>query len=87
MTEALFSINHDGQLMSATYYSITPETMERKLLSKELIAEVLQRASKRKSKSWNFVHENVAVEITKNTNIKLNLSSVGISPNGDLLLW
>gem|GEM_PF-3702233 len=51
--------------MSATYYSITPETMEHKLLSEDLIEEVLQRASKGKSKAWNFVHENVAVEITK----------------------
>ena len=51
--------------MSATYYTITPETMERKLLSEELIGEVLQRASKRKSKAWNFNHEDVAVEITK----------------------
>ena len=65
MTEALFSINYDGQLMSTTYFTITSETMERKLLSDELIVEVLQRASKRKSKAWNFVHENVAVEITK----------------------
>jgi hypothetical protein len=65
MTEALFSINHEGQLMSATYYSITSETLERKLLSDELIGEVLQRASKRKSKAWNFNHEDVTIEIIK----------------------
>ncbi|HUU05512.1 MAG TPA: hypothetical protein VMZ49_06480 [Patescibacteria group bacterium] len=46
-----------GQIMSATYYTITPETMEKKLLSEELIGEVLQRASKKKSKAWNFAHE------------------------------
>ena len=43
MTEALFQINNDGQLMSSTFYTVTQETLKKKLLSDELIEEVIRR--------------------------------------------
>lgn len=63
MTEALFSINDNGLLMSATYYTITSETMERKLLTDELIAEVIQRVIEKNLKNWKFVFNDLQVEI------------------------
>jgi len=45
MTEDLFSINNDGRPMSATGYTITSETIKRKLLSDELIIEVWRRVN------------------------------------------
>lgn len=43
MTEVLFLINNAGKLISARYHTITLETMERKILSEELINEVIRR--------------------------------------------
>lgn len=72
MTEALFSINHDGQLMSATYYTITPETLGRKLLSDELIGEVLRRVIEPDNKGWNFFFEDLQIEILKRHEYKID---------------
>jgi hypothetical protein len=47
MTEVLFSINNAGKMISARYYTITWETMEKKILSEELIDEVIRRVIKR----------------------------------------
>lgn len=65
MTEALFSINNDGQLMSAAYYTITPETLERKLFFKELIKEVLRRTNEQDCKEWNFILDDLKIEILR----------------------
>jgi hypothetical protein len=45
MTEALFSITPAGELISARYYTITRETLDRKIITDELIDEILQRCS------------------------------------------
>jgi hypothetical protein len=65
MTEVLFAINLKGELISARYYSITKETLEKKLLSDELLIEVLHRAKAPEGKDWNFRFEDIEVEILK----------------------
>jgi len=59
MTEALFQINNDGQLMSSTFYTITQETLKRKLLSDGLIEEVIRRVIKLDQKEWSFSFEDL----------------------------
>lgn len=71
MTEALFSINNDGQLMGTRYYTITPETLKRKLLSDELIDEVIRRVIERDRKDWKFSFEDIQVEILKKHDYKI----------------
>jgi len=71
MTEALFAINNDGQLISATYYTITPETLERKLLTEELINEVISRVIEQDCKNWSFIFEDLRVEILKKLKYKI----------------
>ena len=71
MTEALFSINNTGKLCSALYYTITAETLERELISDELIKEVLRRSSDQERKDWNFTLEDLQVEIIKKIEYKI----------------
>lgn len=71
MTEALFSINNAGKLISARYYTITWETMEKKILSEELIDEVILRVIENDCKDWNFTFDNVQVEILKKYDYKV----------------
>jgi len=61
MTEALFSINNAGKLISARYYTITWETMKKKILSEELIDEVIQRVIEKDCEDWNFTFENMQI--------------------------
>ena len=72
MTEALFSINNAGKLISACYYTITSETLERKILSEELIDEVIWRVIEQDSKDWNFTFEDLQVEILKKHEYKVD---------------
>lgn len=72
MTEALFSINNSGKLISAHYYTITQETLKRKLLSEELIEEVIRRVIKQDCKDWNFTFEDLQVEILKRHEYKID---------------
>ena len=65
MTEALFSINNAGKLISARYYTITRETMEKKILPEELIVEVIRRVIEKDCIDWNFTFYNMQVEILK----------------------
>jgi len=71
MTEALFSINNTGKHISALYYTITPETLERELISDELLLEVLRRSSDQERKDWNFILEDLQVEIIKKIEYKI----------------
>jgi len=71
MTEVLFSINLKGELISARYYTLTSETLEKKLLSDELLLEVLHRAKDLEGKNWNFRFEDVQVEILKKCDYKV----------------
>ena len=71
MTEALFSINNAGKLTSALYYTITTETLERELISDELLLEVLHRAKDPNNKDWNFTFEDLQVEIIKKLEYKI----------------
>lgn len=71
MTEALFSINNVGKLCSALCYTITAETLERELISDELIKEVLRRSSAQEEKDWNFTFEDLQVEIIKKLEYKI----------------
>lgn len=71
MTEALFSINNAGKLTSALYYTITAETLERELISDELIKEVLRRSSDQDGKDWEFTFKDLQVEITKKLEYKI----------------
>jgi len=100
MTEVLFSINNTGKMISARYYTITWETMKKKILSEELIDEVIRRvieqdcadqiekskpciprgdsitsclAKPRHSdaKDWNFIFDNMHVEILKKYDYKV----------------
>jgi len=71
MTEALFSINNAGKLTSALYYTITAETLERELISDELIKEVLRRSSNQEGKDWIFTFNDLQVEITKKLEYKI----------------
>jgi hypothetical protein len=82
MTKALFSINHEGQLMSATYYTITLETLERKLLSDELIEEVMRRVIEQDSKDWKFYIGDLQVEILKKYEYKIEFFV-----SRDILKW
>lgn len=63
MTEAFFSTNNAGKLTSALYYTITRETLERKLLSDELIEEVIRRVIQQDCKDLNFIFGDLQVEI------------------------
>lgn len=71
MTEALFSINNDGQLMSSTFYTITHETLKRKLLSDELIEEVIRRVIELDQKEWSFTFKDIQFEILKRHDYKI----------------
>jgi ferritin-like protein len=72
MTEALFSINNAGKLISARYYTITQETLKHKLLSEELIEEVIRRVIEQNRKDWNFTFDNMQVEILKKHEYKVD---------------
>jgi hypothetical protein len=71
MTEALFSINNAGQLISATYYTITRGIMEKKILYEELIDEVIRRVIEQDCKDWFFTFEDLQVEILKKHEYKV----------------
>lgn len=83
MTEALFSINNAGKLLSALYYTITAETMEREIISDELLIEVLHRANDPNSKDWNFTFEDLQVEIVKKHEYKIEFFVSRDIPIGD----
>lgn len=72
MTEALFSITNAGKLISARYYTITWETMEKKILSEELVDEVIRRVIKQNRKDWYFTFNNMQVEILKKHEYKVD---------------
>jgi hypothetical protein len=72
MTEALFSINNAGKLISARYYTITSETLEKKILSEELIDEVIRRVIELDCKDWDFTFEDLQVEILKKHEYKVD---------------
>jgi len=74
MTEALFQINNDGQLMSSTFYTVTQETLKKKLLSDELIEEVIRRVIELDKKEWSFSFEDLQVEIVKRHKHKIDFS-------------
>ena len=71
MTEALFSINNSGKLLSAIYYTITLETLERELLSDELIEEVIRRVIEKDCEGRNFIFNDLQVEILKKHEYKI----------------
>jgi len=71
MTEVLFSINNAGKMISARYYTITWETMEKKILPEELVDEVIRRVIKQDRKDWNFTFDNMQVEILKKFEYKV----------------
>lgn len=71
MTEVLCSINNAGELISALYYTITRETLERKIISDELIEEILLRSSDQEKKDWNFTFDDLQVEILKKLEYKI----------------
>ncbi len=71
MTEALFSINNAGKLTSALYYTISAETLERELISDELIEEILRRSSDQEGKDWYFTFDDLQVEIIKKLEYKI----------------
>jgi hypothetical protein len=71
MTEALFQINNDGQLMSSTFYTITQETLKKKLLSDELIEDVIRRVIELDKKEWSFSFEDLQVDIVKRHDYKI----------------
>lgn len=71
MTEALFSINNAGELISSLYYTITWETLNRKVISGELINEILQRCSAGQGEYWDFIFEDLQVEILKKYDHKI----------------
>lgn len=71
MTEALISISPNGQIQSIRYYTITSETLEGKLISNELLLEVLNRAKAPEGKDWHFKYEDFQVEILKKYDYKI----------------
>jgi len=83
MTEALFSINNAGKLCSALYYTITAETLERELISDELIKEVLRRSSDQEGKDWNFAFEDLQIEIVKKLEYKIEFFVSRDIPQGE----
>lgn len=72
MTEALFSITPAGELISARYYTITRDTLNRRLISDELIEEILLRSGDRSGKVINFIFEDLQVEIIKKYDHKID---------------
>jgi ferritin-like protein len=71
MTEALFSINNAGELISARYYTITKETLARKIITNELIDEILERCNYGQGKHWDFTFEDLRIEILKKYDHKI----------------
>ena len=71
MTEALFSINNAGELISALYYTITRETLNRKIISDELIKEILLRSNDPEGSNWNFNFNELRVDILKKLEYKI----------------
>lgn len=51
--------------MSSTFYTITQETLKRKLLSDELIEEAIRRVIELDQKEWSFTFGDLQVEIVK----------------------
>jgi len=71
MTEALFSINNAGELISARYYTITRDTLNRRIISDELIEEILRRSRNPEGKDWNFSFEDLRVDILEKHEYKV----------------
>jgi hypothetical protein len=86
MTGALFSINNSGQLMSALYYSITPKTLERKLLSDELSEDVTRRVIELDCKDWEFSFDDLQVEILKKNEYKIEFFVSRDIPKWDIAI-
>ena len=63
MTEALFSITPAGELISARYYTITRDTLNRRIISDELIEEILLRSQDQESRDWHFSFKDLQVDI------------------------
>ena len=72
MTEALFSITPAGELISTRYYTITPETLAREIITEELIDEILQRSNFGYGKHWSFSFEDLKIEILKKCDHKID---------------
>ena len=81
MSEALFSINLKGELMSATFYRIDNELLERNLLDEELVKEILQRAKDSDKIDWSFTHKDVRVDILNKNSWKVEFFASRDEPN------
>jgi len=71
MTEALFSITLAGELISARYYTISRDTLNRRIISDELIEEILLRSQDQESIDWHFSFEDLKVDILKKYEYKI----------------
>ena len=71
MTEALFSITPAGELISARYYTITRDTLNRRIISDELIEEILRRSRDPEGKDWKFYFEDLKVDILNKYEYKI----------------
>jgi hypothetical protein len=71
MTEAIFSITPGGELISARYYTITRDSLNRRIISDELIEEVLLRSQDQESKDWQFTFMDLKIEILKKYDHKI----------------
>lgn len=83
MTEALFSINNAGRLISARYYTITRDTLNRRIISNELIDEILRRSRDPEGKDWKFSFEDLKVDILKKFEYKVEFFVSRDIPIGD----
>jgi hypothetical protein len=63
MVEALFSINHKGELMSAAYYTIDDQFLKENVLDEMLITRIMKRSKNPKRFSWTFEHGELRVDI------------------------
>ena len=71
MTEALFSISNAGELISARYYTITRDTLNQRIISGELIEEILRRSRDPEGRDWKFSFEDLKVDILKKYEYKI----------------
>ena len=71
MAEALFSISHNGELMSAAYYTIDNELLNKNLLDEQLIDQILERSKHPEHFLWSFNYGDIRVEILSRNSWKV----------------
>ena len=71
MVEALFSVNLQGEVMSATFFNVDHILLKDDIVDESLISRVLKYAKNPKRYRWSFCHEMYRIDILKKHGAKV----------------